>query len=337
MLDINPSGKLKWLLSRDRSRDWCITCCSSFEERCLSIHEFYKRKVFSPISVSVISLENPPTDLWTKGKRNREVNLRNIRNMASNISSTYYQSRLVDRYEPKRIFSEVIDNNKKLTDSFLVDITTMPKRYFLEGIKILLNSRSVKNLLVTYASAESYPEKDLVRDPQPPNAIQGFARIEDFKNDRLRRVVSLGFNAFNVEELISTNNISGIDFIFPFPPGSTSFRRNWKLLSSFIHESPLNGRGMHRIHRVHGLDLFHLNQRLCSWSTRESLDMIPLGSKPHALAMGLAYIKDSGHSQVLYPQPNGYNPDYSIGIKRDASGIPEIYGYMLKREGKKLI
>jgi hypothetical protein len=64
--------------------------------------------------------------------------------------------------------------------------------------------------------------------------------------------------------------------------------------------------------------------------------MLPLGPKPHSLGMAMAHLRLAGHAELIYAQPQAYRPDYSLGIPFDQLGMPDLFAYYLKRDGKEL-
>jgi hypothetical protein len=88
-------------------------------------------------------------------------------------------------------------------------------------------------LVVTYAAAGEYPESALCEDALPPTALQGFGRVAELRN-KASMIVGVGYMPLSVEELVSQAKHAKLDFIFPFPPASPAYRRNWTLLSMLM-------------------------------------------------------------------------------------------------------
>jgi hypothetical protein len=213
--------------------------------------------------------------------------------------------------------------------SIVLDISTLPKRTFLFLIKKLVAAENVEDLIVCYTCAKSYMEGQLTDDIEPPAALPGFAR--EISNESSSTViVSVGYMGFNLGELLEQAKGKSLKFLFPFPPGSPSFRRNWNLLHRLTNPDLAIDT---EIRRVHALDMFAAYDWLTSLNVDGSyqVDLIPLGPKPHALAMGLAHLKFGSQSEVIYSQPRAYNPKYSQGIKTNHEGEADIQAYCLKR------
>ncbi len=119
-----------------------------------------------------------------------------------------------------------------------------------------------------------------------------------------------------------------LEFLFPFPPASPAYRRNWSLLSRLMPiDAPSN------VHRLHGMDAFEVCDRIVSWAEESSIEVVALGPKPHALGAAMAYIKLNGAIELTYAQPQSYDHRYSSEIGLDSDGQPGILGYCLKRHG----
>lgn len=182
--------------------------------------------------------------------------------------------------------------------SLIIDISAMPKRVFLFLVKRALALPQVRDVVVCYTRAERYKEGVLTSSAQPPAALPGFAREGLIGNNGSGVIVSVGYMAFNLGDYLEQANGTQLKFLFPFPPGSPAFRRNWNLLHRLAPDLSLET----EIRRIHAMDLFAAFDWLRGElsSSRLPIDMIPLGPKPHALAMALAQQTRPDDSEVLY-------------------------------------
>ncbi len=214
--------------------------------------------------------------------------------------------------------------------SVILDITSLPKRVFMFLLKAFLDNAQVRDLVLTYARPAAYPEGLLAEEGLTPAFLPGYAREDDHTSESTL-VVGVGYVAFNLEELLEQRHGKVIKFLMPFPPGSPATRRNWRLLKSLHPASNLET----VIRRINGLDTFEAYRWICSTGlmTSGSFDMVPLGPKPHAVAMALAHRALGARAQVTYAQPTVYRPDYSEGIAKTATGSLDISAYCLRREG----
>jgi hypothetical protein len=325
-MTVKPWGSVSWLLPKVGAKSWHLVTSGSFEERCIAFVDWARSSGHVIDSSTVYKIENPPSKSWTDASPLVRSNIATLCNLLPGNGNNIVQADLLGQVGSMLALDRL---NPDSHDSIVLDITTFPKRFFLFALKQLLSSKKVRNLVVTYASAQEYPESALCEDALPPVALQGFGRIERLRNSP-RMFVGVGYTALSVEGILEKAGHSKLDFIFPFPPASPAFRRNWYLLSKLMPADKPFGT---EIHRIHGMDAFEIHDRLVAWGRDRDLDLVPLGPKPHALGMAMAYLRLGGHCELVYAQPQSYNSRYSQGIARDESGKPRIYAYCLKRDG----
>lgn len=323
-----PWGALDWLLPKTGITNWHFIGATSFEDRCTGAVESLRAQGHNILSSSILCIENPASEFWAEGKVKRDENIQVFSNHLAGPNYKIIQVGLQDL--PKITFDAVAQAPS--LESVILDITTLPKRFFLHFFNRLIARQDVKNLVVTYCRAASYPEAALCAHALPPAPIYGFARIEPSRGNS-RLVVDVGYVALSIDELLQDFKNSRLDFIFPFPPGSPAYRRNWSLLSMLMPESVPN---QTEIHRIDSMDAFEVFERIRAWGGREDLNLLPLGPKPHALGMAMAFMRLNGTAEILYAQPLAYAPNYSVGVGRNQQGLADIYGYCLKRGGKAL-
>jgi hypothetical protein len=326
---MKPWGPIEWLLPKIKVRDWHVITSSSFEDRCVALVEWMSGKNAVISTAVLVRITNPSTEFWTDGAPLVEKNFALLQKNLETIRHQTVDAALLDQ-PGSRMQPAVL--NPESHQSVILDITTLPKRFFLFALKQLLNSPAIKNLVVTYARALEYPEAALCEDALPPAAFQAFGRVSSI-SEKPRMVVGVGYMPLSVEDLVAQAKLAKLDFIFPFPPASPAFRRNWDLLAMLMPQDfPHNT----EIHRVHGMDAFEVYERVRAWGSTRALDLVPLGPKPHALGMALAHMRLDGNAEIMYSQPQSYNPNYSKGIARGEHGEPHIYAYCLKKDGRQL-
>jgi len=325
-------GPARWLLPKVGGNNWHLITSSSFEDRCIAVPEWVASTKQSIRSATLIKITNPKSLQWEEGKPLVDQNFGKLLECLTGLSIT---SLPVDLLSPMSVLIKDDPIGEKSSESVILDITTLPKRFFLFALKRLMESSAVKNLVVTYARARLYPEIPLCENALPPTALQGFGRLEPL-GENARMVVGVGYVPLSVSELLEQAKHFKLDFVFPFPPASPAFRRNWKLLSMLLPEGEIPRNT--EIHRIHAMDAFEVFDRIMSWTQqgRPDIDMIPLGPKPHALGMAMAYMRLQGRAELIYSQPQAYGAKYSEGIAKDAQGNSEIIAYCLKRNGAAL-
>lgn len=321
-----PWGELDWLWSRFDSTRWRLVTCASFEPRSVACSEWIAKNVLASSQCPhvVVRVADPVSAFTAEIEDRTDANQLAI--------EAYIRKCKLERMsllEDGRLYtiaSEVVAD----AESIMLDITAMPKRVFLFLVKRLMASQTVRNLIVCYARPTSYKEGPLSGDAQPPAALPGFGRIASATGTGVA-IVSVGYMGFNLSELLQQLRGRKVKFIFPFPPGSPSFRRNWRMLHQLGPAMPIQT----DIQRVHSLDMFALLSSLHVEANEHSgpIDMIPLGPKPHALAMALAARHIGDRAEIIYSQPRLYYPEYSAGLLRTTDGRPDIKAYCLKRHG----
>lgn len=329
-MKLKPWGLISWILPRLNINAWHLITSSSFEDRCLALVEWMQARNQLISSSTLLRIANPSSDQWIKAAPTVEQNFVALTGRLASPRHNIINAGLLDSPGP---LLSIHSLNNEQAESVILDITTLPKKFFLFALKQLVNSPVVKNLVVTYARAEIYPEAALCENALPPSAMTAYGRIHSV-SDLPRMVVGVGYMPLSVEELLDKAKHSKLDFIFPFPPASPAFRRNWALLSMLM---PANFPRNTEIHRIHGMDAFEVFERIHAWGRQgHDLDLLPLGPKPHSLGMGMAYMRLDGHAELIYSQPQIYRHDYSSGIARDENGQAIIYAYCLKHQGKQL-
>lgn len=324
---IRPWGPAKWLLPKTGINDWHVIAAASFEDRSTAAVEWMLANGYAIASSTLFRITNPPSEHWLTASPKVDASFSLLRNYLAGPNLKIVDIKLLS-------FATAATANGSLspinTDSVVLDISTLPKRFSLYSIKKLINDERVSNLLVTYSRAARYPELAMCEDALPPSALQGFARTEPLRGPA-RMVVGVGYVALSVEEILDKAKHSKLDFVFPYPPASPAFRRNWELLSKLMPEDrPHNT----EIHRINGMDAFEVCDRLTIWGRGTDLDILPLGPKPHAVGMAMAYLKLDGHAEIIYSQPQSYIPNYSEGIAIDETGQADVLAYCLKYNGK---
>lgn len=335
MAVINPWGKAGWVFDRIGNKRWASLISTSFEPRCRGLVDWLIERNISD-KYYCVDIKPQNNRFYENIKSLKESHKNYFELVLPGLVEFYEQ----DLLEELSVWNDLATDIARSHPSIIVDMSTLPKRVSLFVIKKLMISNDVKDLVVCYTKAESYKEGKLTEDALPPAALPGFARLSADSEDSVV-VVSVGYMSYNLSEYLEQSQVKHVKHMFPFPPGSPSFRRNWRLLHKL---SPSNVPDkFDDIKRIHAMDMFAAlhwlrGVRESSLTFRNlNIEMIPLGPKTHALAMALAYLDDEEKSEVIYSQPQLYHPDYSSGIAVDHSGEKEIYAYCLKVDGQRQV
>nr|WP_180167673.1 hypothetical protein [Stenotrophomonas sp. SbOxS2]NYU00883.1 hypothetical protein [Stenotrophomonas sp. SbOxS2] len=323
MKDLQPWGHINSMLNEYGGAKWHCISCASFEVRSAHVPLVLNSQGRSS-SNDVLKL-TPPSDAGGRGECLAAAE-RSLKQIQSAKNVKVIESPLLGGMA---VALEIV-RRASAHQSVVLDISGMPKRFFMFLVLKLMAEPAIKDLLVTYTKPESYPEGVLAKDPEPVAALPGCGRLDAGGAGALM-VVGVGYIQFSLAELLEQSKGHGLAFLMPFPPGAPSARRNWTLLHHMDPDVEHN----RVIRRVHSMDMFEALSWINEYvdDASGSVDLIPLGPKPHSLAMALAYRKRPERVQVLYAQPHTYRADYSRGIAIGADGEAEAYGYCLKFNG----
>ncbi len=211
----------------------------------------------------------------------------------------------------------------------LLDITSMPKRFFFLILRRLCASDRIKDLVITYTSPAEYEEKEpLSEDCETWKHLPGFVGEQ---NGGELLIVSVGFLAESLQKHIgSIHKHETMKILIPFPAPLSVLRRTWESVFQLEHnQDPKRFNN----HRVDTADMPAAFDRIVSLarSARDTPAFAPFGPKPISAAMCLYAIQKN--STVYYPQPKAYHPDYSRGI-RGGDPVKAVQAYWIKHDGE---
>jgi hypothetical protein len=314
---------LPWVLSHCPTLQWSLLGCLSAEERCLATWSIARQSVSLPATYLAEVLDPPSrfkseTDSRLKAQRQAFVN-------GGGAETDIRQHELFARTgEIIQLVEDVVANS---TGSIILDMTCFPKRYFFPVCRLLLQSTSVRALIVTYAASVRYSHAPLAEDFQEWRALPLFTGTTETPEVL---IVSVGHHAMGLPDQIEHGSPRmDVKLLFPFPNAPESYQMTRQFLRSV--DQNLRGAAT-QIKHVNGMDVADAFEHICSLSEQGSKRVLfaPYGPKPTSLAMCIyATLKDS---PVFYTQPRVYNPEYSHGVKI-VNGTSQIYAYCLRLEG----
>ena len=325
---MKPWGHIDWLLPYYPKKLWHLICCASFEERSTTVPQHLGEKNIITYS-TVIRIDDPThpkSEITTALTDKSEIKILDCLQGHKKFDAKL----MVAPIFWDNLVTEICSEQK----SIILDVTTLPKRAALFMLRRLIESCNVENLIVCYSVSESYTEKSLTYDMKPPSVLPGFGKTQS-ETDNNVIVISVGYSSFDLGDLLEQEQSTDVHFLVPFPPASPSFRRNWKFLQKLVADAASRNQ---EIKRIHANDMFQVYEWLVgnNWENR-GITMLPLGPKPHSIAMSLAQLKFNGWGEIVYPQPQRYNPNYSSGPLLLTDGTPDILAYGLRREGQDVL
>jgi hypothetical protein len=323
-----PWGPLIWVLGKLPASDWSVLACLGPEQRCLAAWEVLMTRCRIHAAVFV-EVQDPPSRFTAQTETamaTRRTELQSIGVPSEGTKQLELFSRDADIVKAVDDFLTVAGPN------VLLDISSFPKRVFFPFIRRLLQSKAIKNLLLTYSIPASYGEV-LAEDHQTLQHLPLFGPSVFPEPSVDVAFVGIGFSPLGLPELLEPyKHEVDVRLLFPFPPGPPAFQRNWTFVGELKKRLPPNVRDPIR---VGAYDLPDAFQHICQATERGAKYAVlaPYGPKPVSAAMCL-YAIASG-ATVYYTQPTAYNPEYSLGVKMIGAEA-EIYGYCLRIEGRDL-
>jgi hypothetical protein len=324
-----PWGNLSWALNKIHNNKWDVFGCLSTEDRCLGVFEVLNaNKMLGNYKFLRI---NDPSSIYSQ--RSEEL----IKERTDDYISKGGDSTKIEQHE----LFEKIDSLKIGVDSFLghssgniiLDVSSLPKRFFFPILRLLLNSRDkVKNLIATYAVPERYHDGPLAEDPEPWAHIPLFGPGGYPDQEFEVLIVGVGFLPFGLPELLKSEyrNLS-VKLFFPFPPGPPTYQRTWNFVREIAKDFPIDNEMLMRVDTYNVSDAFDY---ICSITTGNSKKAIMAPYGPKTISIAMCIYATLASAPVYYMQPKIYNPEYSSGIKKNTQGDPEIYAYCLRLDGQ---
>jgi hypothetical protein len=330
---IRPSGPIRWVFDKLKTTDpWTLIGSLSPEERCLAAaHEVL---ALSPDShVTLLKLAPFPTSGDAEVKSRLAMSEgKAIRDFAGHVTIRPEQPLHAPDHEVLEDVQQFVD---QLHGQVIVDISTMPKRWFIPLVRELVERPQVHTLVATNSKPEKYADR-LATDADPWEPLPGYLHAER-RASETTAIIGVGYHTLNLHEFVgeSTTGKIALKLFLPFPSLHPGFRRNWE----FVRDVTTAWKGGTRppIVRVPTDDVSLIFDRLIQQShdgRAESLVMAPFGPKPVSLAMCLLAIArdriSSGvETEIGYTQPKAYAPDYSSGVgTQDA--IPIVNAYCIR-------
>src|SRR5574337_984462 len=180
--------------------DFAILGCLSAEERCCAVPEI----CFSDNcrAVELLEIRDPADafpDYSAETKRKIEQNRSQLVQ-----AGIHLQAPVTDLLATEDQLLDMLDNFREVQHSqtTIVDITSLPKRYFCFFIKRMLGSDSFPNVVVTYTQAGSngYTVEHLAEDPMTCESLPGYAAPLSPRGNTL--VISVGFESLSIRPLL---------------------------------------------------------------------------------------------------------------------------------------
>lgn len=269
----------------------------------------------------------PKFDTLTRTKRQA----RRQEFIANGGSTTDIKAHNLEEREDE-IIQSAVEFNADNPSHVLIDLSSLPKRFFFPILKQLMKCTVIETLIATYTVPNSYYRGTLAEDLDTWKPLPLFRPPIVEPHDK-SVMVGLGYEPHSLPELLGQDfQKADVNLFLPFPPGPPGYQRNWEFVRK-IQESI--GKLPYRLIAVSAYNVSDMFDHLWTQSSNGERYTIlaPYGPKSMSLAMCLFAIEMGNNAAVFYTQPRIYNPEYSDGVKT-IHGQPATYGYCLKLAGQ---
>lgn len=319
-----PWGHLKTILKASRVEKWDFFGCISTEDRFLSAYSLAK---------NIVKIANVQT-VCIKEEKNQYSDIIDKR-ITEHTRLFFSHGYSVDNITGFKLLSprgEVVNHIDHFIDqscgNIILDISTLPKRFFFVYVKRLFKNSKIKNLLVTNTIPLSYT-KNMTENYDYWNALPLFQAPFD-KPKHSKFFIGIGHMPMGIaDQLNDASEDVDIHLFFPFPGTSCSLNLSWEFLFKIQNELGHDHVDVIRVGAKNTSELFDYFEQITAGGSIQTL-LAPFGPKPFSLAMAILATKYE--FPVFYTQPRVYNPDYSIGVAQ-REGLPQVTGYLIKYEG----
>lgn len=318
MSNYRPWGTLDWLLSKTNSVEWNLIGCVGTEERSL---EVYNRLAVNLNSSKLLKIIDDDFDYSQATRDILEAKLEQVANITGDSDPNNVENhKLLESHDEILSPTEDYISGK---ESIILDVSSMPKRFFFPILKILFQSNDIKNLIVTYTVPQSYTKGKLSENLTEWGHLPLFSG--DNKGSEML-VIGVGFDPMGIPQALSPEGDGlNIKFLFPFPAPLPSVKRAWEFVRNIEKRRSREGNNLELL-RVEAKNPSDTFDRLCSLSTRgRRVDLAPFG--PKAVSVAMCLYATLTESEVFYTQPKRYAPDYSTGVS-------EVFAYAIKLDGR---
>ncbi len=335
-----PIGPLNWLLDKFHSvPNWSIIGTSSVEERSLAaISELHRSSrlrnaEFLRVEPSALRKPNRFRDSTIRKLESRQKKETKI---AGNAIRHHSIDVLCREEELITACRKCLGTSGK---NLIIDISSMPKRFFFPLIALAIRSCAHENILVAYSSPLKYGEL-LAEDPLPWNAFPMFGAT-DLKAKDLKLVIGVGYQSLRLHEIVSGVRFrpEHVELLLPFPSTHPGFIKNWEFVRQI--RTQLEQLRENSIKRVPTMNTSIAFDKIVGITNNGKTPAVlaPYGPKPVSLAMCLYGIscQDGGVPiEIGYTQPQIYSDKYSMGTAFDSDGNAVINAYCIRLNGNNL-
>lgn len=324
MTTYRPWGMLTWVFAHSPKLKWSLLGCLSVEERSLATWVVARQEA-ELVNIYLAEVVDPPS----RFKPLADLRLKERRDAYLGGGGVEADIRTHSLFARTGELIEMVENVIAASEgNILLDITSMPKRFFFPVCRLLLQSGAVKSIVVSYAAPVRHSPSPLAEDFQEWRALPLFTGNPSTPEVL---IVNVGHLAMGLPDQIEHGSPRmEVKLLFPFPNAPESYQMTRQFLRSVDHN--LRGAAT-QIKHVNGMDVSDSFEHICALTEQGAKRVLfaPYGPKPTSLAMCI--YATLTESPVFYTQPRVYNPEYSQGV-RIVNGNSQIYAYCLRLEGQ---
>jgi hypothetical protein len=327
-----PSGNLGWILSKIGDLGpWSVLGCLSTEDRSLALWEWLVRNAKKRTHSEFILVKSEPSRFSDKIDQllaARKLELNQLGRPDGNVNEVPLFS------SDEAIVNRVDQFIERAHPNVILDVTSMPKRFFFPFIHRILRSARIQNLLATYTSPQRYHDGVLAEDHKALAPLPLF-RTQTVAAPKVDLVIiGVGFMPLGLPDFLEKHKHQvDVRTLFPFPPGPPAFQRNWRFINALRKDYPEAVKDPVRVDARDVSDAFDYIKVLTE-NGRLRCEFGPFGPKPISLAMCLFARLTA--SVVRYTQPTVYHPEYTTGVQKGNDGEPAINTYVIRIGGRDL-
>ena len=319
-----PWGPLDWTLGLSSPKRWTLVGVVGTEERSLAAFAWLK-ELHVGESYHLFEIRDNIS-------RHTALSERLLRERRAQLDAAGGDSRSLRRF-PLLVELHEIDglcqDIERSRTHIILDITSLPKRFFFPMLRAFSRSPAITDLLVTYTWPQRYEEEEpLVESPGSWAPLPGF--LPSGSGDELL-IASVGFAIERLSEHTETiTRKPAIEVLIPFPSTLSSLRQSWRSVW-WLQRSASPDKFAN--HRVSALNISLAFDKIAELVRDRSAipAFAPFGPKTISAAMCLHAFQKGW--AVYYPQPLVYHPQYSHGVMRYGNK-PAVYAYWIKHNGK---
>lgn len=339
MRSIRPFGPIRWLLDKlPEAWRWSVLGTVATEDRCLAAAE----AVFSMNRSSDVTLLKISDPINSTNQLHKEVAIR-LDELDTHARGIFGNSLEVHQMELLCLEQEIgdfaSDFLSRCQENVVVDLSSMPKRYFFPILTLLSRSSRIKNLVATYSKPERYG-RVLAEDPQEWEPLPMYGGDPLASDQKVTLMIGVGYQPLKLSEILSHTRFGPdrVKLLLPFPSIPPGFVDNWKFIARIknewkqlrVDELPPDA-----VIRVPTHDVSIVFEQLLANTMNgysPSIVLAPYGPKTISLAMcmlGIARHQVDIETEIGYTQPRIYHPEYSSGIETQ-NGVSAVTAYPLR-------